>query len=276
MSDNAVHRPASLPEALSRRERAAVRRAVGRVREEIPAELVQASLFGSRARGEARPRSDVDILLVFAALPPDREPHASRAEEIAGEIARRSGVPVAVWSVSLVDLGEGDRTPMLVDALRDSIPIWCRGLPIPPVPFTPADALSCAEALLLRVAEGSDEFGEAMSRRDPAAAARRLRDDAVRLCTALLLLGGLTRPRHARAVVAASRRLAAEGGLDEPTATLLGWVARSFGRNGRDDARAVGEPPLPPVAASAVLDRLRARVLWAIRLLDRGPRGGTL
>src|SRR5690606_22203714 len=129
----------------------AVRYVVARVRSEVAAELVQASLFGSRARGDARPDSDVDILLVFRSLPPDREPSASDAESIAEQEARRLHVPVTVWSVSLEDLAVGQRTPMLVDALADSIPLWCREAPLPAVPFTPVDAIHCVETLLRRI-----------------------------------------------------------------------------------------------------------------------------
>src|SRR4051794_41966622 len=112
---DALDRPDPLLARLvSPREHAAAMELVRRVRRGVPAELWRALLFGSRARGEARPDSDVDVLLVFRALPPDREPHAGIAERIADETARDTGVPVTAWSVSLDDLVCGRRTPMLV------------------------------------------------------------------------------------------------------------------------------------------------------------------
>lgn len=101
---------------LTPQEQSAARYLVWNVLESVPAELVEAALFGSKARGEARPDSDLDILLVFRDLPPDREPHAGIAEDLADRVAAETGVPVAVWSVSLPDLRPGARTPMLVDA----------------------------------------------------------------------------------------------------------------------------------------------------------------
>ena len=165
---------------------------VRRVRAGVPAELWRAVLFGSRARGQARPDSDLDVLLVFHDLPWDREPQAGMAEEIADAVARDTGVPVTVWSVSLADLERGRRTPMLVDALDDGIPLWPVDAPPVRVDYTPDDALFCTGALLDRVGEGSDEVVAAWEAGDGEAAARRARDDLVRMCTAALLLDGVT------------------------------------------------------------------------------------
>jgi predicted nucleotidyltransferase len=246
---------------LGRKESAAVRRLVERVIDEVDADLVQAALFGSRARGEARPDSDLDVLLVFAALPPDREPQASDAERIAAEVASATRVPVTVWSVSLIDCRAGSRTPMLVDALEDAIPVWSRGRPIPPLTFTHADALRCAEALLMRIAEGSREFESALLRGDPPAAARRGRDDVVRLCVAWLLLHGVTRPRRATAIRVFERGI----GLGVPVQVrgILEWAARSFGRTGRDDHLAVASPPGGLTDLARTIDWLREEVLRA-------------
>ena len=243
----------------------AARYVVARVRAEVAAELVQASLFGSRARGDARPDSDVDLLLVFRELPPDREPHATRAERIAAQEARRHRIPVTVWSVSLIDLALGNRTPMLVDALADSIPLWCRGEPLPPIDFTPRDALGCSEALLRRVAEGSEALAFHLVRGDVAAASRRLRDDLVRLCTAAGLLAGVTRPRRAQAVRAQRERERDRAG---PRGELiLSWAERSFGPDGTDEERRVAPPPLPLPEAAAEVEALRRTVARRARAL---------
>jgi predicted nucleotidyltransferase len=242
-------------------EAAALAWLIERVLTEISAELMEAALFGSVARCEATPESDLDVLLIFRDLPPDREPQASHAEAIAEEIAAESGVPVTVWSVSLADLEEGNRTPMLVDALSDSVPIWVWGRPVPILPFTPADGIRCARSLLARVAEGSAHFREALAGGEWTEAARRARDDTVRLCTAWLLLHGITRPRRADAVrefarLALSNDPVAYAELDE----VLRWAAASFGPTGRTEDLEFGFPPTGPVGVSRAIDLLRAMV----------------
>jgi hypothetical protein len=243
-------RPATPQGALTADERAAVGRLIARVRSEVPADLVQASLFGSKARGDDRPDSDLDVLLVFRVLPPDREPQASRAEEIADQTAAETGVPVTVWSVSLQDLEPGARTPMLVDALEDSIELWCSCRPLSPVPFTPADAVRCAGALLDRVAEGEMELDEHFDAGAHSAAAQRVRDDLVRMCTAIELLRGRTRLRRADVVRSVLR--SENGTLPMFVRLALGWAAASFGPDGRDGESLVPPPPDPDAALLAV------------------------
>lgn len=254
-------------------ELAAARRLIERVIQEVPADLVQASLFGSHARGEARHDSDIDILLVFRRLPPDREPHATHAEEIADEVAERTAVPVTVWSVSLPDLEPGARTPMLVDALEDSIPLWCSGRPLPAVPFTPVDAVRCIGALLDRVAEGEVELVRHLDTGAIDEAAMRLRDDLVRMCTALELLRGNTRPRRGELP---RRVLRSEDGTLTPgTRRALAWAAASYGEDGRDSESPVPQPRDPLTAMRAVgtlrrlVDRRRAELARSLHAGDR-------
>jgi predicted nucleotidyltransferase len=241
-------------------ERAAALELVRRVRAEVPAELSRAFVFGSKARGEARPDSDVDVLLVFRRLPPDREPQAGMAEALAERVAADTDVPVTVWSVSLVDLERGNRTPMLVDALDDGIPLWPPGAPPLPLPFTPLDALRCTDALLARVREGGEDASGHLLAGDHGAAWKRMRDDLVRLCTAGLLLAGETRPRRGDAV----RRFLARGnGGEIPArfAPVFRWAAGSYGPAGRDDEAPVGPPPGGTREAAALIDLLRRRVI---------------
>ena len=248
---------ASIDQALDERGIDAVFRFVVRILDEVPARLVQASLFGSVARGEARPASDVDLLLVFSLLPPDREPHAGHAERIAAEVARETGVPVTVWSVSLVDLRVGGRTPMLIDALTDSIPIWFCPDPIPPLAFTPADARYCGAALLQRVEEGGVDYWARLGRGQEALAAARARDDIVRLCTVVVLANGHTRPRRGAVVRAAALLLGDLRRADPEVDVVLDWAEASFGPEGRDEESAVFPPPLDPPALAMAIERLR-------------------
>lgn len=244
---------------LDGRECAAVMEVVRQVRRRVAAPLDRALLFGSRARRQARPDSDVDVLLVFRRLPPDREPYASQAERIADQVARRRGVPVGVWSVAREDLVSGRRTPMLVDALEDAVPIWPDAEP-PRASFTPADAVFCVERLLDRVEEGGDEVARRRAAGDEGWM-RRVRDDLVRLCTALLLLAGETRPRRGEAV----RRFLERDPrfpLSRMESGVLAWAARSYpaGHLELDD-----EPPVPPLpypadAALDLVERMRAEV----------------
>jgi len=260
---------ASLDRLLAPLEEDAARYFVSRILDEIPAALVQAALFGSRARRQGRPDSDLDVLLVFEWLPPDREPHAGEAERIAEGVAMETGVPVTVWSVSLEDLWEGARTPMLVDALEDAVPIWCSRSPLPAVPFTPADALRCTDALLQRIAEGSDRFAELRSAGLMEPAVRRGRDDIVRLCTALLLLRGTTRPRRGEAVTE-FLRMYANGSDPDPSRHLLPileWAADSFGEDGRQEEFPVPPPPGGMRVLTAGIDELRTRVAGERRRL---------
>jgi hypothetical protein len=249
---------------LDAREHAAAMELVARVRREVGAKLECALLFGSKARRQARPDSDVDVLLVFKRLPPDREPQATDAERIAEAVAARTDVPVGAWCVAREDLQPGRRTPMLVDALDDAVALWPADQPPPRAELAPADALFCAARLLDRVREGSAEVAEKLAAGD-AAWAGRARDDLVRLCTAVLLLAGETRPRRGDAV----RRFLERNPRFDPGGdgcTVLAWAARSYppGHVEMEDETPV---PPPPVPADAVLET--AERLWGL-VLRRG------
>ncbi|HET6763347.1 MAG TPA: nucleotidyltransferase domain-containing protein [Longimicrobiaceae bacterium] len=239
---------------LSPAELAAADETVRRVRERVPAELAFALLFGSRARRQARPDSDVDILLIFRRLTWDREPQAGMAEEIAAGVEHETGIPVATWTVSLPDLERGWRTPMLVDALEDGIPLWPFGTRPPRIAFTPEDASYCAAQLLDRVGEGSGEVARLIRAGDVDAALRRARDDLARLCTAALLLRGWTRPRRGDAIACVRRDGGGLGGrMDDG---VLAWAAESYGPGGKDDARPLLPPPGGLRAVAREVDRL--------------------
>jgi len=56
---------------LTGRERQAAMEFVDRVRQRFDGQLVSAVLFGSRARGEAGPDSDMDVLVVMSSADPE-------------------------------------------------------------------------------------------------------------------------------------------------------------------------------------------------------------
>jgi predicted nucleotidyltransferase len=269
---------AGVEAVLTPRQAAAAGEVVREVRRRVPAELAHALLFGSRARGTARPDSDVDILLIFRVLPDDREPQATIAEEIAERVAERTGVPVATWSVSAIDLACGMRTPMLVDALTDGIPLWPAGVPSPRLPFTPPDAVRCAGALLQRIEEGSEEAGWKRRAGDLEGAASRGRDDIVRMCTAALLLHGETRPRRAEAVERFREVYGGNPAFAGDRDRVLRWAAASFGPQGTDDERPVGPPPGGFAALFDTVDALRGWVAGrreeVARRIGAGGNGG--
>ncbi|HYW07717.1 MAG TPA: nucleotidyltransferase domain-containing protein [Longimicrobium sp.] len=246
---------ATIRDVLTPPQLTAVAELVRRIRVEVRADLVRAFLFGSRARGQERPDSDIDILLVFRRLPPGREPHAGHAETIAEEVAACTSVPVTVWSVSLPDLDRGNRTPMLVDALDDGIPVFPPEAEPHQIAFTPEDAVWCAGQLLQRVEEGGAEAADHYRARRDEEAAHRLRDDVVRLCTAALLLHGETRPRRGDAVL---RYLEEWPGDQDAT---LRWAASAFGPPGHEEDAPVAPPPGGFARAAATVERLRRAVV---------------
>jgi predicted nucleotidyltransferase len=255
-------------ECLDSREMAAAMEVVRQVRRRVHARLECALLFGSRARRQARPDSDVDVLLIFRRLSPDREPHASQAERIAEEVAGRTGVPVGVWSVSNEDLAQGRRTPMLVDALEDAVPLWPDADP-PRAAFTPRDAAFCAARLLERVDEGGEQVARSLADGDDGWM-RRGRDDLVRLCTAALLLAGDTRPRRGDAVRAFLTRNP-RFPLSTEERAALAWAARSYPRGHLelDDDHPVPPPPCAPGVVLDLMERLRGLVAERGRRAER-------
>lgn len=255
-------------------ERDAALELVRRVRERVPAEVVQAFVFGSKARGEARPDSDVDVLLVFRELPPDREPHAGHAEEIAEEVAEESGIPVTVWSVSLVDLSHGNRTPMLVDALEDGVPLWPVGAPPVRVCFTPEDALRCVDALLQRIDEGGDELAELLHEGRGGDATRRVRDDLVRMCIAAFLLEGETRPRRGEAARSFVERFVETGEFPPGGEPVFRWAAESYGPLGNDEEWPLLPPPGGLRRAAALVEELRRWIGRRAAALELRLAGG--
>ncbi len=207
--------------------------------------LVRAALFGSKARGDSDGDSDVDLLLVCEVAPGARAWAGELVGRMAEEVAARTGVPVEPWMVAAADLRAGRRTPMLVDALADALPIWPPGAPPLRLPFTPADAVFCASRLLEWVDAGGAVVRRALAEGRWADAAARARDDIARLATAALLLTGDTRHRRAGSLRRFEEAFVRTGRVPSGARRALAWAAAAYPV---DDGRGQADPPPSPRA----------------------------
>ena len=86
------------------------------IREEAPF-AVYACLFGSAARGNDHPRSDVDLLIVW---PDDIDMDERDVSEISARVRELTGNPCEPFTLSEREFGQLDRTaPALAIELRD-------------------------------------------------------------------------------------------------------------------------------------------------------------
>ena len=239
------------PPLLSRAESAAVGALLQRATELAWPPLSHAALFGSRARGDHDRSSDVDLLLVCRVAPWNRATAAAIHEALAEEVSRRTGVPIEPWTVSAADLVRGSRTPMLADAVADSIPLWPPGAPPLRAPFTPADAVFCAERLLEWVEAGGAEAKRALVEGRWAEAARRARDDITRLATAALLLVGDTRHRRLGSLRRFEQVFVRTGRVPARVLEALRWAEAAFPPDGGRGQ----ENPAPTAKAVRTADR---------------------
>lgn len=246
---------------LTPREHAAVTRFLRRALARGNPPLFRAALFGSKARGDFDRDSDVDVLLVADVDADDRLPAAEAFGRLAGRVTEETGVEIEPWTVCVVDLDEGRRTPMLVDAAADSIPLWPAGAPPLRAPFTPADAVFCAECLLGWVEAGGDVSGRALAEGALDQAARRARDDIARLATAALVLCGDTRHRRVGTLRRFEERFVRTGTVSPRVLPALAWAARAYPPDG---GRGQETPPVPAAAAAtAALGRRLVATLEA-------------
>jgi predicted nucleotidyltransferase len=227
-------------------ERRAIRLLLGGLRRPGMPPLRSASVFGSKARGDADDRSDIDVLVVCDVAPAWKDHAAAAVCDVAERVQRRTGVDVETWTVLAADLLVGRRTPMLIDALADSVPLWPPGQPAIRLPFTPRDAHFCADCLLDWVAEGGGVCRAALREGRWGEAAGRARDDITRLATAALLLTGDTRHRRTGSLERFRSRFVERGRVSAATLPALAWASAAFpadGGRGRER---------PPVSAAAV------------------------
>ncbi len=85
------------PHSLSDQEAAALHAYVHALQERFGAQLVDAMLFGSRARGDAHPESDIDVLAILS--DPDAEA-LSDARGLAFDIWLAYGVLMSIRAMS--------------------------------------------------------------------------------------------------------------------------------------------------------------------------------
>jgi len=260
---------------LDRRERAAVDELLRGVRARGWPPLLRAALFGSKARGDFDGDSDVDVLLVCDVSPGARAAAGEVVERVAKRVEARTGVHVEPWTVCVADLREGRRTPMLVDAVTDSVPLWPPAAPPLRPRFTPADAVFCASRLLEWVEEGGAVTRRALREGRWPDAAARARDDIARLATAALLLTGDTRHRRAGSLRRFDQIFVRGGHVPPAVRPALAWAAAAYppdGGRGQDNpppsARAVRTAPLGYELAAMLQGELMVPILERIAELS--------
>lgn len=104
--------------------RAALAEFVKRVRQALSDSVVDVRLFGSEARGEATPESDIDVLVV---VQPDtaRVPLEERIIDIAFDVNLEFGVYISprVITPAILSHPVWRETPFLKTVARESVPL---------------------------------------------------------------------------------------------------------------------------------------------------------
>jgi predicted nucleotidyltransferase/uncharacterized protein (UPF0332 family) len=118
----------------------------------FPGRLEQVILYGSRARGEARPDSDYDIAVVLHDAAPDR--HDDRVDHLVLDLYREFGAEVNAWIFSAPDLAE--RTLFSHNLRKDGIDLrrW-RAADFPPIRESREEYVKAITASLLSFARES-------------------------------------------------------------------------------------------------------------------------
>jgi predicted nucleotidyltransferase len=111
---------------LSENESQAVRTFVHRLHERFPGEILQTTLFGSKARGDSGPWSDIDILMVV------REESWSLRGEISTLAARVSLEYDVLIGPRVIGLERWER--MKLDGFSLYRTITAEGIPLTPTP----------------------------------------------------------------------------------------------------------------------------------------------
>lgn len=83
--------------------------------------LVKAVVYGSQARGDARPWSDVDVAVVLKG-PVDRFQEIHRTGELVADLSLKFGTVIHCKFVDEESLARGDR-PLLSNILKEGIAV---------------------------------------------------------------------------------------------------------------------------------------------------------
>lgn len=240
-------------------ERRAVALLLARTLDSGAPPILRAVLFGSKARGDFRRDSDVDVLAICDVDVDDRDRAAHTLARHAIRVARATGVRIEPWAVPAADLEVGARTPMLVDALDDGIPLWPPGAPPIRIEFTPADAAFCVACLVDWVDVGGAIAHRALEEGRYVDAAIRIRDDITRMATAALLLDGDTRHRYVGSLRRFARKWIDTGRVSHRVRPALDWAAAAYPSTRPSRTRPI--PTTPAAARTARLGFDYARVM---------------
>lgn len=124
----ALRDPALLEHTLLREERDVLFDLVARLRERFGDRVARVAVFGSRARGDVRADSDIDLLIILK-IPPNAEDSATSEVwdliQLARERAPRSHVPLspAVFSEERFDEIRRRERRFALDADAEGIPL---------------------------------------------------------------------------------------------------------------------------------------------------------
>ena len=83
--------------------------------------LVKVILFGSRARGDADPDSDIDVLVVLKG-PVSPWEEIERTEYLVADLSLEHAEVLACVFISEKEFNE-DRTPLLLNVRREGVPV---------------------------------------------------------------------------------------------------------------------------------------------------------
>lgn len=112
-----------LPSSLSPAERAALEDFVDAVRDSLGSEVVDVQLFGSKARGDATPESDVDVLVVVRR---DEPKLIDALYDLLLDACPSHNVYISlkVFSEAEYERLNHPRTPFMQNVAREGVALW--------------------------------------------------------------------------------------------------------------------------------------------------------
>ena len=84
-------------------------------------QLVRMMLFGSQARGDAKPESDIDVLVVLQG-PVDPGEEIARTGEVTAQVSLKHDVVIARVLISVDQFSE-EQSPLLLNVRREGIQV---------------------------------------------------------------------------------------------------------------------------------------------------------